>query len=594
MVGTGRFQAVLLLELFEHPKDDNEAKEIIDKIWPTVEEVNKQTVTHGQIDRRFILLSKPEKPFPRGGKGNVQRPTTIKLYQDEIDEIYKTAGEIDESAVPMDTSSEAALMDSIQKTFETRLEFRGQHLDPDTDFFSMGIDSLQVMNSSRLLRVGLKAAGHQIDVPTRVIYTHPSLRRLTAYIYAKLGEADKSTYQNGVLNMESLWKKYTTDLPQSKEGREDPLDDNQTILLTGSTGNLGSYLLDSLINNPAVKKVVCLNRTEDGGVVRQKKAMRERGLSDPSDESKVEFLRVDMSEPDFGLGEETYSQLLKDADRIIHNAWPVNFNMPLESFEPYIKGVRNIANFATEATKRVAVIFISSIGAADVWDSKNGPVPEQRIEQEDICSLGYGRSKAVSSLILEDAAKAGDFPYAIIRVGQIAGPEADVGAWNRHEMVPSVFASSLCLKALPKDFASSYRIDWIPVEKMASLMLEIAGISQKVAASEINGYYHAVNPNPVEWSEVAQAVQEFYGKERIPELVSFQEWVAKLEDSVQRKVFDKNPGAKLLDMYRDLSTATHEAPLFEVTRALKRSPTLRDMTAVTPELIQLWCRQWRF
>lgn len=58
-------------------------------------------------------------------------------------------------------------------------------LEPDTDFFSNGVDSPQVINASSLLRSGLKAVGCEFDetaLETRTIYNNPTPRRLAQYI----------------------------------------------------------------------------------------------------------------------------------------------------------------------------------------------------------------------------------------------------------------------------------------------------------------------------------------------------------------------------------------------------------------------------
>ncbi|KAI2625808.1 acetyl-CoA synthetase-like protein [Hypoxylon sp. NC1633] len=598
VIGAGRFQAALLVEPHEYPQGDKEAQHFIESIWPSVERANSETVAHGQIDRQFILLTSPEKPLPRGGKGIIQRGNSLKLYQNEITQLYENGGFMSNADIdPFNTGSEEALMESIKQALQSRLGAKGKAIDLETDFFSAGIDSLQVINATRVLRAGLEAAGHHVDVTTRIIYNNPTIRRLASFFYSVVrGEVQLTPDGNeqDLHTMEALWKKYTECLPAAKEGRQDPLDENQTVLLTGSTGSLGSYLLDLLIKSPAVKTVVCLNRSKDSAI-RQAQAMKKRGLSDAGDQSKCIFLHADMAQPDFGLGTETYNQLLADADRFIHNAWPVNFNLTLESFEPHLQGVRNIANFAAEASKRVAVIFVSSIGTANRWNSaRDGPVPEQRLEDMRLASYGYGKSKMVASLILEDAAKPGDFPLAIIRVGQIAGPEADAGSWNKQDQFPATFASSLYLKALPSSLAHLTRVDWTPVEKIAGLVVEVGGISIKVPAEDINGYFHGVNPTAVSWIEVALAAQEYYGKDRIPELVSLEEWVDKLEESGTQEAGDKNPGVKLLHQFRELATDPQPPVIYDMQRTLERSPSMRAVTAITPQLMSHWCKQWGF
>ncbi|KAH8747189.1 hypothetical protein F5883DRAFT_699675 [Diaporthe sp. PMI_573] len=99
---------------------------------------------------------------------------------------------------------------------------------------------------------------------------------------------------------------------------------------------------------------------------------------------------------------------------------------------------------------------------------------------------------------------------------------AEAGVWNRQEWLPSIIASSLYLGALPAHLGSMDRVDWTPAERIASLVLEATGVSRVIGrADEITGYYHGVNPHESQWLDLAAAVQEFYGKERIRELVDF-------------------------------------------------------------------------
>ncbi|KAI1173253.1 hypothetical protein F4777DRAFT_589987 [Nemania sp. FL0916] len=605
VVGAGRFQPALLIEPIVQPNSDDEAKALIDRVWPLVVTANKGTVAHGQLGREFIMVSSPQKPFMRAAKGTIQKAGTIKLYKEEIDELYESVGRISDVAAPrMDLASEKTLVESIRDLFRIRLGIEHE-LKPDDDFFSSGIDSMQVIGASRLLHAGLKAAGYHIDaetVATRVIYGNPTPERLAKYILSRVGQGDASTpedeVEQEVTTMKALWQKYIHDLPKAKPGRPNPSDEGQVVILTGSTGMLGSYMLDRLVRNPSVKRVVCLNRPGDGGKKRQMAAMADRGLATDY-EAKCTFLHADMSRDDFGLSGDAFKELAETADRFIHNAWPVNFNIPVESFEPHIRSVRNISNFAARSSKRVAVIFISSIGTGDRWDATSGPLPETRLEDLKLPSGGYGRSKQVASLILDDAARAGDFPAAVIRVGQIAGPEAEAGAWNKQEWLPSIIASSLYLGALPNKIGTMERVDWTPVEGIAGLVLDVAGVSQKVAADDITGYYHGVNPASTTWAELALAVQEFYGKERIPELVSFSEWVDRLDKSqtADIQVLDKNPGVKLLDSYRGMASTAAEGKgpvVFDMTHTQERSPSMRNAKPVTPELMKHWCQQWQF
>ncbi|KAL0937767.1 nonribosomal peptide synthetase [Colletotrichum truncatum] len=603
VAGAMRFQPFLILEPVEELKSEEEKEQFIKDVWPSVVKANKETVAHGQIGPQFIGITSPDKPFPRAGKGTIQRPMALKLYKDELDEWYKKAEEGSDSlSVSIDLSSQQALTESVERLFQQTLGSRP--LSADSDFFSAGIDSMQVINASRLLRRGLEAAGANISadaIATRVIYAHPTPRQLAAYLLDRVrkgtgvngtaSEDDSISPEHDIHAMEAQLQKYTRDLPRRQENKPAPKDKGQTVLITGTTGALGSYMLDFMEANPAVDKIVCLNRSEDSGK-RQVKMSAERGLA--TCWKKAEFLCADMSKSDFGLEPEVYQRLLKEADRVIHNAWPVNFNISVETFEPHIRGVRHWVDFSHQAAKNVPIIFISSIGTVDSWHGP-GPVPEKRLMDLTLPSTGYGRSKMVSSLILDEAAQRSGVPTAVVRVGQVAGPQSEAGVWNRQEWLPTIIASSAYLGLLPKDLGAMDMVNWTPIEGIANLILEVSGISEPVPLHEISGYFHGVNPRTVEWEKLADAVKSFYGDDRIKKVVPFSEWVRALEDStVSSNDVDKNPGVKLLDFYQGLAHGGGKGVDFSMERTVQHSKTMKEMRAVTPELMQNWCRQWGF
>ncbi len=126
----------------------------------------------------------------------------------------------------------------------------------------------------------------------------------------------------------------------------------------------------------------------------------------------------------------------------LDNAWPVNFNWDITSFEPHIAGVRNMVDFSAGSSKKAEIFFISSIGATMAWGS-DAAVPEDIIEDLAIGrSSGYTLSKQVSELLLASFADRG-IRSKVCRVGQIAGPvlRGIKGRWNKQEWLPAVRAS---------------------------------------------------------------------------------------------------------------------------------------------------------
>lgn len=88
------------------------------------------------------------------------------------------------------------------------------------------------------------------------------------------------------------------------------------VILTGSTGSLGSYLLDTLMTQARVSKIYCLNRSADARS-KQAKSNQARGLLTDWSLKNVEFVHADLSLPLFGLDESIYSQMLQSVNYII-------------------------------------------------------------------------------------------------------------------------------------------------------------------------------------------------------------------------------------------------------------------------------------
>ncbi|KAK2028394.1 male sterility protein [Colletotrichum zoysiae] len=612
IVGTQKFQPALIIEPLVYPKSEDEIDDLIERVMPQVAEANAvagkgHKATHARIVRHLIAVSKPEKPFLMADKGTLKRSETIKLYAEEIEQLYANPREIPLATAPrLDVSSQAALSKSIENLLREHLGV--PHLDPDIDFFAAGMDSLLIMAAARSITASLRATNKSYDrlaIEAQDIYNHASPNRLAGHILQIIGSVTASAHADakvrGQAVMEELYQKMTKDLTRARPARPEPVKEQQTVILTGSTGNMGCYLLDGMIRNPFIKKIICFNRSNDGGAGKQARVMEERGLQQPEKSGKVEFFHTSLSQPRLGLSEEVYSRLLREADRIVHNAWAVNFNMPLEAFEPHIKGVRNVADFAATADKRVVVVFVSTIGTTAMWDPSRGPVPETSLRDLAMAGIyvGYGGGKLVASLVLEDAAEVGDFPLAIVRVGQIAGPLGSAGFWSHQEWLPSLIRSSLVLKALPKDLSLSNPVAWVPVETMSKMLLDIAGLTEE-SRDYHEGYFNGCNPFLTTFDKLAPAIQQYYGKERIPELVSYRDWVDRLEASRVSKDApgaDRNPALKLLHFHRRAASFGDnfkDLRVHETRRATSCSPALRSVKAVTTDLMVHWCKQWGY
>lgn len=564
VVGAGKFQAGMIIE-----PNEGKAEGLIDRVWPTIEKINAETVAHGRISKYLVRLSDPAKPFLYSAKGSLRKGAVKKLYKDEIDALYTQ----DNQESNIDVTSVETLHASLQEVFKGM----GVIVEDDVDFAAAGVDSLQIINAAKFISAGLHQTGSEVLIQPRDIYNNSTLSQLSKYVFGRVSNTESTVNDSEI--QQQLLRKYSENLPKAANKPAASRSD-QTVIVTGTTGSLGSYLLHFLEQAPQVSRVVCLNRDADGGKARQVQGNERRNLTTTF--TKAEFHQADLTKPDFGI--PTYDELLKSTDIFIHNAWPVNFNLSLSSFEPQLLGVRNVIDFAAKCEKQASVSFMSSVGTADQWQERQ-PVPEVHQTDFGLATLGYGQSKLLGSILLHDAG----IPAAVIRVGQIAGSRQESGEWNKQEWLPTIIASSVKLGVLPESLGASDDVDWMPIEDVALSILDISGCTSDVTG---DGHFNLVNPKHASWRNLAPAVQEYYSQQgRELKQVSFSEWLKAVEAGPE------TPAIKLLDTYKGLLAATeagHVYAGFATERSEQASKTVREMSPVTTDLIQLWCKQWDF
>ncbi len=409
---------------------------------------------------------------------------------------------------------------------------------------------------------------------------------------------------------------------------------------------MGAYILHNLILSPSVTHITCLNRSPDAAS-RQVANHAARGLDESafvlrSKDPRISFLTVDVSQPSLGISSEEYLELTRMATHILHNAWPVSFNLAFSSFQPSIQGVQHLIDFALQCTHQCNFIFVSSVSVVGRWAALPGStatVPEVPLEDWRTAKMGYGQSKLVSERILVKASEACGLRATIIRVGQVSGPieRGGKGSWNRWEWVPSLVRSSGYLGMVPETLGPMEDVDWIPVDTLGRVIRELvleatrmsedghrasteetaapARRSQKIPSLSkrsakptnisVNGLltvYHTANPHSTSYTNtllpiITRHLETSTSKElqRAP----FVEWVTALEKSSAAQSSDpeENPASKLLTFFKELQDKAIRFPdakaaMLETRETCKVSESLRDCQGVNEESMQMWLEQW--
>ncbi|KAL8807102.1 MAG: hypothetical protein Q9182_000935 [Xanthomendoza sp. 2 TL-2023] len=612
VAGHGKFQAALLVE--PNSTEPVSAGALIDEIWPTVQKANQQCASQGSIAKELILVTAFGKPMLRASKGTVQRKATLQLYSTELEVLYTADASLDfdERLSQLDLGDHKQAVEALVTLISRQLNV--DQLDEQQNLFQIGLDSLQALSLTKQINRLLRTSGRSITTAT--IFANATVVKLAeALATPSLQNGNSSGHLSDPMQrykeLDTLLERYTPHFttPATRSYHlADQRSSTRVVILTGSTGSLGSYLLDTLTQNPSIGRVYCLNRNPKSSQ-RQHHSQVLKGL--PTDFQKVTFLQWNPTIPQFGLDRSDYETLLMDVTDIVHNAWEVNFNLPIESFEPHLSGVQQFIEFSFKSANRAHIFFISTLGTVSNYHAfdQQTLVPEKPMEQwSNAEDAGYPQSKLVAERILLNASRTHEVHATICRVGQIAGPTGRQGIWQEQEWLPSLVASAKYLRMIPQSLGPMDVVDWIPVNLVAKIVEELSASERESTADEgTNGaghrereedgglsVVHVVNPKKTTWQNLLPIIQK-----QIPDVqvTEYSTWVAALGQSLSdgpKDVHD-NPAVKLLAFFEGIEMGMTEAKggvTLDTRCSEAKSQTMRGLQQVGSEWMVNWMRQW--
>ena len=494
------------------------------------------------------------------------------------------------------------------------------------DFFMLGMDSLQVARMTRVIKAALARHGMQGGFDARVLYKNSTVKSLSGAIFRKANAAYDTNDERTPSNQEAvdaLIEEYSHFETMSSEPRETlsrgTVDQSLqlNVILTGSTGSLGSCILLALLAKPKVAHIYCLNRAEDAKV-RQFRLLSEQGL-DASHialfESRVHFLHsTSLDAAQLGLAVHEDYELLKSSriTHIIHNAWPVNFNVALNYFKSHIAGVKALIDFCAVVPEHPRLMFISSLASITTLSGRKA-VPETIVSDPSAPSpMGYGESKYVAEHVLNRATQEsrGAISTVILRIGQIAGPvKSSKAAWPAREWLPSLVISSQTVRALPGSLGRMDQVDWVPVDLLAESISELLDNWEAWDGGEDRGereqssVFHVVNPNAVAWAKLLPSLKAQTG---VGQIVSLKDWIDLVRQGPEEdSSMHRNPARKILQFYEALADTAGGCSetggpagtqvsqgRFELGKMARCSDTFRKLQPVSGEWLTKWATQW--
>ena len=467
MFGNQRFESGLLVELSDQKSLSTfERAEIIERLWPEIERANAMLPAYAQVSQSHILFTEPNNPLSRTLKGSIRRQATLAQYASKINQLYADAEAAWAPTSGISKEVDLESMETVQNIVQESLDAIAKigEIGKDGDFFTQGMDSLQVLRLVRDLRMKTSL----VSIQPSTIYRHSTVVSLAKALHDLAHNTQISQSESERRRTEKITttlQKYSTmidevvaSIPkQTMSCSADPSPDSgsRSVILTGSTGVIGSYILRALLEQPNIDHIYCLNRSPDSDALQKKRnADTDPELPTVFPESKVTFLTTNLAEERaLGFVPSIYEKLQRTVSLIIHNAWTVDFSLPLHSFESQILGTVNLAVLSAQSVLKPPIMFLSSIGAVMNYAStisSNSTVPESIIDDPSApAATGYGESKYIAEKLLAYATQKLGLQACIIpRLGQITGATCSLGRWNRNEWLPSLIIGSRHMGAI--------------------------------------------------------------------------------------------------------------------------------------------------
>lgn len=297
------------------------------------------------------------------------------------------------------------------------------------------------------------------------------------------------------------------------------------VLLTGATGFLGAFLLDSLVKKFPGCKVTCLVRAKDESSAwsRIEDNMKAHLLWEgnhicsndiDSWKSRVSVAVGDLSKKWLGLGKpettsppQQFLEIAESVDAVVHNGAFVHWVYPYEKLKAAnVGGTLEALKICTTGKYIKPFYFVSSTSVLDTphyTELKTSSV----LESDDLegsrvgLKSGYGQSKWVSEKLLMMASKR-NIPVSIIRPGYILG-STQSGVTNADDFLWRLMKGCIEIGSLP---IIHNTVNACPVDYVADSCVNVMAKSHQSVEKLV---YHVWNNQHVRFVDFFQALVNF-------------------------------------------------------------------------------------
>ena len=300
------------------------------------------------------------------------------------------------------------------------------------------------------------------------------------------------------------------------------------IFLTGSTGFVGAFLLNELLQQSAAD-IYCLVRAADAisGKQRIKSNLESYSLWNDSFSNRIIAVAGDLSLPLLGLDQNEFQALASKLDVIYHNAAFINLVYPYSVVKKAnVLGTQEILRLACQ-TKVKPVHFMSTLSVFNSMECCEGNAiwEVDNLDGVPVPDIGYVQSKWVAEKLVTTARSRG-LPVCIYRLGRMSG-HSQTGVGNRDDFMHRVLKGCIQLQSTPD---VDVILDMTPVDYVSQVIAHLSKQKESLGKA-----FHICNPNPIHWCEFVSYIRLLgYPIRQIP----YQDWQSELMDKWQTELLN--------------------------------------------------------
>ncbi|HSW70160.1 MAG TPA: amino acid adenylation domain-containing protein [Gammaproteobacteria bacterium] len=397
-----------------------------------------------------------------------------------------------------------------KKIYRMWQEILGQEKISITDnFFDLG------GNSQLIATLSIKILEKfNISLPEKILFDLPFIPIMAEYInshgekYTFKSSAQEDIHRDAILNDAIITNRICSQTLSHPKG----------ILLTGSSGFLGIFLLKELLEQTDAK-IYCLIRkgkfesiaTRLLNNIEKYELTSEISLAN----RRIVMIPSDIGDDQFGLPTELYHNLASKVESIYHCGAQVNVITAYTNLRhSNVQGTLEVIKFALQKFDK-PIHYISTLATANKFDEEGRLLEEFPDANSSLITGGYTTSKWVSERLLTQVKNRG-LPVSIYRSGYIWG-QSDSGVTNMNDALLLLIKGCIQLGFAPN---WKEKITILPVNFVSKAIVGIS-LQQKDKSS----VFHLDHPTGIMWTDLVSWLNT-YGYSI--KLCSHKEWLEKL------------------------------------------------------------------